>query len=463
MEKITPQSEQQQSLDARWYREFEIINSQNDVIECLDGDKEYRSRERDLFESGEKRNPDLDYPEINIESLEKEESELLSLKQAIINEESDEVIKQAYRWRINEKIAEIRMLKAAASGDMKRFKRYAEFVYGKPSKDIFYLSITEIYEQIHKTENSEDESVAKVSRELKDLLPKPEESITLPEKPSSELIQTIHEIFEQEWQSLNLPKIDSDVIEDEVVAKVFERALDSVGANNWQVIIDENRTRVNVSQEQELIKVPKDRTINYPKLKTLVMHEIKRHVERRIRGEDSKLSLLGLGLDRYIRGEEGVAKVTEQGTEGEFKTFATPEMHVAIGLALGIDGKERDFREVYEILIRHFFLKIIRIQSAKEQHTNTEEALRAAKDKAWSHCVRAFRGTDCKTKGVAYTKDIVYREGTIAVWHLVSQDVSEVYRFSIGKYDPTNQRHLWVLSQLGITDKALKEVDEFTS
>lgn len=460
MERPGPERKQTESLDSKWYRDFETISSQNDITECLDGDLEYRSEERRLFELGEKINPELDYPNIDSEILEKEERELMRLKEAIINDEQNEVIKQAYRWRINEKIAEIRMLKATATGDMKRFKRYSEFVYGRPSVDIFYLSIKEIKEQLEKTEKSENPVVSQATQELLNLLPVPENDIVMPERPTQELVNLVHEIFEEEWRELGTSEIPTEALTSEVVVQVFEKALEAIGANNWQVVIDKDRTRVNVSQEQLLIKVPKDREreIDHLKLKTLVMHEIKRHVERRISGENSKLSLLGLGLDRYIKGEEGVAKVTEHGIEGEFKSFATPEMYLAIGLALGLDGKERDFREVYEILEKHFFLKEVR----KKASIPTEDAIKIARKKAWNHCVRAFRGTDCKTRGTVYTKDIVYRDGTIGVWHLLSQDIREAYKFSIGKYDPTNERHLWILSQLDITDDALEEMERPT-
>lgn len=91
------------------------------------------------------------------------------------------------------------------------------------------------------------------------------------------------------------------------------------------------------------------------------------------------------------------------------------------------------------------------------------DAKKEAKNRAWGHCVRAFRGTDCKTKGTVYTKDIVYREGTIGIWHLLSQNIGEAYKFSLGKYDPTNERHLWILSQLDVTDDALEKLDNPTS
>lgn len=33
-------------------------------------------------------------------------------------------------------------------------------------------------------------------------------------------------------------------------------------------------------------------------------------------------------------------------------------------------------------------------------------------------------------------------------------------RFNIGKYDPSNPRHLWVLEQLNITEQDLQELEK---
>ena len=88
-----------------------------------------------------------------------------------------------------------------------------------------------------------------------------------------------------------------------------------------------------------------------------------------------------------------------------------------------------------------------------------EEAKRLADENAWTTCVRTFRGTDSKTPGTCFTKDIIYREGNIAVWETLERNAPEMHRWNIGKYDPSNPRHLWVLDQLGITDEDLQELD----
>jgi hypothetical protein len=42
------------------------------------------------------------------------------------------------------------------------------------------------------------------------------------------------------------------------------------------------------------------------------------------------------------------------------------------------------------------------------------------------------------------------------IWYVAKNNLDELQRFSIGKYDPSNARHLWVLQQLNITDEDLK-------
>jgi hypothetical protein len=128
--------------------------------------------------------------------------------------------------------------------------------------------------------------------------------------------------------------------------------------------------------------------------------------------------------------------------------------YLAIGLAYGLDGKPRDFRQVYSIIENYFYLK--KLTSGK----TVEEAKKGAQTSAWNRTVRTFRGTDCKTPEVCFTKDMVYREGNIAVWDILKTKPEEFLKFSLGKYDPANKRHLWILSELGISDKDLDSLEE---
>lgn len=99
----------------------------------------------------------------------------------------------------------------------------------------------------------------------------------------------------------------------------------------------------------------------------------------------------------------------------------------------------------------YFFLE------SKEE--DLQKAWEKAKNKAWNRCVRTFRGTSCQTKGVCLTRDIVYREGNINTWIVLQGGQEDGTRFSLGKYDPANSRHAWMIEQINISEKDLEELE----
>lgn len=456
-----PPEEQREALDEGWYERFEKIGAFQ-AYEYLDGNKEYRDDQKNKFLSGEIENPILDYPlenketkkKLDTDSLRKIEEELLNLKKDILAEEMNETVKQAYRWRLNEKIVEIRMLQAVEKGDMRWFKRYSEFVYGKPSPEIFSYTVQGLQESIKKSLSSENEEIMRAAQDLKDSLPTKLPQAEMKELPSEESVKYVHDAVINEMSDLLSIPIKEGESGAEDVKQVFEKALEMLQAEGWKVVIDRNKASLSVHQENKTINVPESKKYLYNTLKTLVVHEAGTHVKRRLNGERSRLKLLGLGLDRYEQGEEGVATMRESVLDNKTDEFSGLEGHLGISLASGLDGEKRDFRGVYTILEKHYYLKSL--NSGKKP----EAARVEAQTDAWNRTVRTFRGTDCKTPGVCFTKDIIYREGNISAWDVVRNNPSEVLRFSIGKYDPSNERHLWVLSQLGIGEDDMKQLDQ---
>jgi hypothetical protein len=143
----------------------------------------------------------------------------------------------------------------------------------------------------------------------------------------------------------------------------------------------------------------------------------------------------------------------EQALISEVKDFRGIDGQLAVGLCLGIDGQPRDFRQVYDILEKYYLFR--NLVSKK----TLEEAENKAQTSAWNRTVRIFRGSDCKTPGVCLTKDTIYRDGNIGVWDVIGKNPDEMLRFNVGKYDPSNSRHLWILEQLGITDQDLADLE----
>jgi hypothetical protein len=432
-------AEKKEALDGKWYERFEKVGSFQDV-EYLEGEKKYRNEQKKEFLGEKIRNPKLDYPKLKTFDFASKEKDLLELKNDVLTKEENDGVRQAYKWKINEKIAQLRMLKAVKTGDDNKVAKYSKFIYGLPEKDIFANDLQIMKEVIKDKENSDDLRIQFAIRRL-------QESISF----SSFEHSTVNNNFlDGKKRVLTEPFIEEKKIDAAEIKNEFEDALARLRIEGWDVVVEKDITAISVSQEKKLVRVPEKRKLSDEKLAQLIAHEIKTHVLRRENGERSKLKLLGLGLDRYLSGEEGISTFEEQriGGADDFSGF---DGHLATSLALGLDGKQRDFRDVFNILRDYFFLQ------SKEQ--DLTKAWDKAKDKAWSRCVRTFRGTSGESKGICLTRDIVYREGNINTWIVTKSNSQEECKFSLGKYDPANPRHAWILQQVGISEKDLENLE----
>lgn len=383
----------------------------------------------------------MDYPSLDKFDFEEKEAGLLKLKMDILKEEEDEVVRNIYLWKINEKLAQLRMLRATKNGDDRKFARYSRFIYGNPEQDIFNKSLADIKGAIEQGFKSDDIRILFAAKRL-------EENINL---------ETAGEYFnERNFLPVKKRVIDNPYEKKErefsayEIAEAFKEALKELKIEGWNVVVDKNFANISASQEKKILKVPENRKLKEINLKGLIAHEIGTHILRRENGEKSKLMLLGLGLDRHINGEEGISTYNQQKIEGA-DDFAGFNGHLAISLACGLDGKKRDFRDVFNIIRDYVFIS--------SKNKDKQKTWGNAKNTSWNICVRTFRGTSCDSPGACLTRDIVYREGNVGVWNLVNENSNEIRRFSVGRYDPTNSRHIWILEQLGITDEDLETLD----
>ncbi len=429
-----------EALDNPWYKRFSEIYFEDYVQ--LDGDGKQRELEKEAFLTGVSENPILDYPALANFDFTAKEQALLELKADILEQEPNEYVKKIYRTKINEIIATVRMLNATQSGNDKKFDRYSTFIFGKPTKE------------------NTDYIVQTIKKKLEGK--KPENEIK--KQAIYELLNLFNSVelnkVEDFAEGINFPtvnKVDGgEIVSDvEEIQTLFLESLKELGLDDWKIVVDTNNklTGVRTDQASKVIEIPsdekiKERAISKNKLHGLVEHEIKTHALRRHNGEHSKLKLLGLGLDRYIKGEEGVATYAEQQVTGA-KEFAGIPKYFAITVAKGFDGKPRDFRETFKVM-KNYYLVVFK---------DGEDLNKRAEISAWKDCVRIFRGTTGKTPGAVYTKDLAYFTGNKDIWHLVSKNSDVVNTFSIGKFDSTNKEHLYLLSKLGILDGDLIQIE----
>ena len=119
-------------------------------------------------------------------------------------------------------------------------------------------------------------------------------------------------------------------------------------------------------------------------------------------------------------------------------------IQVAVGLARGLSGRPLGFREIYLFLVDLFTAWVADLRSATGQPDG-----QAAHDGAWNMAVRIFKGTS-GAPGAVYTKDIVYLEGTVRAWQLAAKRPEFIMLGDAGKFDISSEKHVTMLSKLGI-------------
>lgn len=235
-------SSKEKPLDIEWYDRFQELSVE--AFSMLDGDGELRSAEKEKFLNSETENPNLDYPKLKNINFHFQENALLQLNSEIIKNESNEVVKEIYRTKINETIAELRMLQAARDGNDKPFARYSSFVYGYPTVENTVI-MSEII-QVKVARGKTDEKMVAANK-IRPILEK-----LVPNIPEREDPLVLVEESNQRIESL------------EEVVSAFETALIEVGAvDGWSVVanVGSGITNFRVSQKEKVVYVPVDKVV----------------------------------------------------------------------------------------------------------------------------------------------------------------------------------------------------------
>lgn len=383
-------------------------------------------KERERFLNNEVENPHFVYRKQN--PVPDFADKLLELQNLINVSDAPEVVVDLYRRKLARQMARKQMVAASASQNDEQFFIESCAMYGKPKKKYFAYVAKRLLKLCHDQKNSHPgparrlrSVVAKINTENVEV----DAGILPPIVTKGKLIEGVAE-----------------------VKKIFADTLERCEITGWGLQVDEEgvRSRFSVNSNKKIIHIPSEEQIlarptplTDVKVKALAEHEIGVHVRRSHEGAKNRLLLLESGLDGYITGEEGLAAYVQQQIEGanEFYGF---DRYLAACLALGMDGVKRDFRSVFSLMTDYYTLRF-----AQDGLVETEP-YRAA----WDVCVRIFRGTTGGAVGFIYTKDIVYMEGNIGIWHLLSEKPQIFESLFIGKFNPLLSRHVRTLQTLEI-------------
>ncbi|MCB9822967.1 hypothetical protein H6800_01690 [Candidatus Nomurabacteria bacterium] len=410
----------------------------------------------DSLHSGD--SPDMTATHLSESELDIQLAKLKKWKNALLEvEDLDPLIRQAYRWRINEDIANVHMLRASAAGDMRSFRRWNEFIYGKPNEPIYRAALDWVAGDADSLidQFGVDSPQGQAAQSVLDNIGarRGDRSLLVPSEETFQSVRTDH-MREGGYYSLLLAGVEVPT-EAKVRRDVGEPILRHVVTNNLQSDYDikpVEGTVWGVDHVERVVEQPEEYAMPPKRFVGLgAGHEIGTHLLEKENGDRGPIKLASRGLDRQEVGE-GRAVVREQVVYDTFDEFGTLvrwrdiiRRDIAIGFASGVaDERMRTAAETYD-----FIYAIDLMYQTKLKPNDPEVAAEKAKRKTDPLILRVLKGTD--GTGGAYLKDKLYLEGNVAVWR-----AAEMYGPGIisdgdlGKFDITNSRHIVLLQKLGL-------------
>lgn len=406
-----------------------------------------RAQKQHFYNTGE---INLSYNQIQEMGLPIHQTELYESQKFLEASKAPSVVKDLYHAKFLEQQEVVNILSATHNQDDNAFHEASSRLYGTPDPKLFWFVVSQINSKftslIFKVDPKR-KTLYQAYRVWKEYF----QTLTKPENMGIYRIPMYNGIY--------VPN-DYEIDSAEKIHRMFSDYLVEKNINNWVVKIDYPgaRTSFGVNQTTKVISIPHDSDLSLRKkvltkvsLQGLLMHEIGVHVVRRENGDASPLALLGIGLDNYLRAEEGIATLAEQLIAGT-ERYSGEVGYFSIGAAMGVVGKPLSFAELYDVLNAYYILSIADRQLETEGYYEPEELRMMATDNAWNRTLRVYRGTTGQTAGAVYTRDIIYLEGNRSIWKLLDTEATINPDWLVGKYDPSNPSHVNALKELEILD-----------
>lgn len=286
-----------------WVEEYATFAA----YEKLDGEKNARALTKGKFLSGEIENPVLDYPNVDTAELDARKAQLLAFRDLIIKDvllypdehpsittvdelgKKEQTLRLDYLFKINEKIAEIGLLKTTAEIKelqaqpnydpekleklANKFKKFTEFVYGKPSLDVFRRDFEALRNLVATATESPNTHIKSTAETLNGLLKANTTGSNPPilTPPSQEVFAQVKNQTENELGNIIPKRPEDKLYSSQEVKEFFVEALKNLQAEGWEVLIDDTsgRTAMHVSQEQRKVVIPDSRTYTLEAIKSL--------------------------------------------------------------------------------------------------------------------------------------------------------------------------------------------------
>lgn len=385
---------------------------------------------------------------------------LKKFKQEFITDTSlDLTIRQVYRWRVNEAIANVHMQICAFKGDEEGYRRWGEFVYGKPNTEIYRAALDFVANDADAmiASNPDNPAVVEAARDVLDRIGelRGDRSILSPNPETFAEVRADHFRRDSGYYALLFSGVEmpsSGKVTNEQGEPILEHILKNNLKSQYE-LVDAPGAAWGVVHSRAEVERPAVYNMLWQRFVGLGPgHEIGSHLLEYENGRRGPLRILSdIGLDRYELGNEGRALIREQVVYNTFEEFSKTirwrdvlRRAIAIGFAHGTDvSPAHKQAETYE-----FMLAIDRMYQTRVSPDDLEKIGRISSNKTETLLTRMYRG------GV-YLKDKVYLEGNVACYKAAEQKGAEIISFGdTGKHDIANDRHIEALQNYGVLPEA---------
>ena len=444
--------------DAAIYDRFATVHEgARETYKQLTLDADRKQAVLEAWHNGE--DADLSASHIDAEALAARLDELYAWKAELLaDDELDPVIKQAYRWRINEDIANAKLLEASSNGDMEAFHRWNRFIYGEPDEAIYRGALDKVAHDAEELLAKDDVHPA-TAEAAQNVLAMLEGKRGYREllAPTEEAFAAVRDDHSRAggYYALLLAGVDVPRT-GKINRQTGDPILEHVVKNNLQSdyeLSDAEASSWGVTHSTKSVERPTSYNMPWQRFVGLgAGHEIGSHLLEKMNGLRGPVTLMADGLDRYESGNEGRAVMREQIVYETFDEFGKQvrwrdiiRRDIAIGYAMGVgeDGMKSS-SEVYA-----FVNTIDRMYQTKLTPDDPETTTTKARAKTDALLARVLKGTD--GTGGAYLKDKVYLEGHVAGWlTAASRGAGRISEGDLGKFDINNPRHVALLQSWGL-------------
>lgn len=454
-EKQTPKTDHIFEHDHQVFDLYDELRlSQKDFNELLTPPKDKKIAALEALHSGE--DADLRVEHLDADYLAGRIAFMKGFKEGMLQSDLTADVKQLYRWRINEDIANMYMVQSSQQGDMRNFARWNKFIYGEPNRETYGGAVDWILSDAEQFAiYAPDETVRQAAQEVIAIMPdvRGDKTMLIPDEATFAAVRDDHfrdgGFFDEVLDDVERPDVDK------ITREIGEPILKHILKNNLGDVYELGRsagTGWAVNHQQQLLKQPDNYSMTWERFVGLpIGHEGGTHIKEAVNARLGTLGLLVWGLDRFEQGAEGRALIREQVPYESFAEFAEQprwrfilERKIAISYGLGLGESEpHSSGEIYNLIskIEHMY------QLAKTPN-DQDRAQKEAIKQADGLVTRIIKG------GGVYRKDEVYLDGNVNAWQAAKhRGVHAVSEGDKGKHDIANDRHVDYLQRLAILSK----------